>query len=663
MNRRQTKRRRTRRFTRLVCIGAIVAWASAGCGDCRSSGTPRDAGGDDAAGELDAGDARDAGEDVGDHAPDTSPSDASADAGDLDRDIGAECDYEPGEIEEIPTPDRLHTPRWAFMPWISKDISDAADTYAFVEGFQQRDIPVGVVVLDSPWEDNYNTFIPNPDRYPDFGQMVTDMRDRGVRTILWITQFTNSGSFDAERGGDVYVGPASNFEQAMRCGFFVNEGEQYFWWKGRGGSIDFFDPVAVQWWHEQQDALLDLGIAGWKLDFGDSYVTTDTVVTDAGPVPHQEYSEAYYRDFYEYGIHRLGHEEFVTMVRGWDESYEFEGRFFARPEHAPIVWAGDNRRDWFGLGDALDHMFRSAEAGYVVVGSDLGGYLDVDDESLGTRIPFDRTNFLRWLAASAMSPYMQLHGRGNLTPWSLPDDPDPDESVALYRYWAHVHTELIPFWYSLAVESYAGRAEGILRPVGGASEWAGDYRYMLGDAILVAPILDETGTRQVELPAGWWYDWWTEERLAGETTQTEGFANDLQKIPLYVREGAILPIDPIGDETGFANPLFEQSLVVLAWPSDDETTFALHPEGGDVIELAVQRDGEGARFSASSTATRSIVRLRHDGPVGSVTVNGTPLAAVATDAELASSDGYRVEAPYVWISAGPDGDGIVLAID
>src|SRR5262245_32173833 len=66
-----------------------------------------------------------------------------------------------------PAPPR-HTPRWAFEPWISKDISDGPDTYAFVQGFLDRDIPVGAVVLDSPWETHYNTFVPNPSRYPEF---------------------------------------------------------------------------------------------------------------------------------------------------------------------------------------------------------------------------------------------------------------------------------------------------------------------------------------------------------------------------------------------------------------------------------------------------------------------------------------------------------------
>jgi len=151
-------------------------------------------------------------------------------------------------------------------------------------------------------------------------------------------------------------------------------------------------------WHARKNRLLDAGIDGVKMDFGDSYVPSDIVQTKAGPVPHQEYSEAYYRDFLAYGIKKRG-KDFVTMVRAWDESYDFKGRFFAHKNDAPVTWMGDNRRDWVGLADALDHAFRSAAAGYVVVGSDIGGYLDRDDtELLGPEIPLDPVHFARWTA-------------------------------------------------------------------------------------------------------------------------------------------------------------------------------------------------------------------------------------------------------------------------
>src|SRR6266542_342222 len=114
------------------------------------------------------------------------------------------------EADRAAAPAR-HTPRWAFEPWISKDISDTDDTYAFVDGFAARDIPVGAVVLDSPWETHYNTFVPNPARYHDFDKLVADLHARDIRLVLWITQMVNNYGVDFEAGGDSYVGESPNF--------------------------------------------------------------------------------------------------------------------------------------------------------------------------------------------------------------------------------------------------------------------------------------------------------------------------------------------------------------------------------------------------------------------------------------------------------------------
>jgi len=97
----------------------------------------------------------DAGLDAGEDAT----HDAGTDAPLPDAPFVCTVDVEPEAA--LPDPAR-HTPRWAFTPWVSKDISDRADSLAFVEGFRSRDIPVGVLVLDSPWDTNYTSVEPNP---------------------------------------------------------------------------------------------------------------------------------------------------------------------------------------------------------------------------------------------------------------------------------------------------------------------------------------------------------------------------------------------------------------------------------------------------------------------------------------------------------------------
>jgi alpha-glucosidase (family GH31 glycosyl hydrolase) len=527
-----------------------------------------------------------------------------------DSDSCVRTDLDPAPATTVAAPG--HTPRWAYEPWISKDISDRADTYAYVDGFRDRGIPVGAVVLDSPWETQYNTFVPSPTRYGDFAGLVKDMHARSVRVVAWITPLVNETSYDFELGGDRYEGPSPNLEEGQRCRYFVDDSATYVWWKGQGAAVDYFNPSARAWWHRQQDGVLQAGLDGWKLDFGESYVKSDPIKTAEGDKPHQVYSERYYEDYLAYGRSVRG-PEFLTMVRAWDASYEFPGRFFAKKEHAPVSWMGDNRRDWIGLVDALDHMFISARAGYVAVGSDIGGYLDHDDKNLlGPVIPFDTLNFARWTAVGAMTPFMQLHGRGAIAPWTMPDH--ADETVALYKYWATLHHALVPFFWSLSEQAYAGPVDprgAIMRPVGDAPAWPGDYRWQLGDAFLVAPLLDASGTRGVTLPAGArWYDWWTSTIADGGTTVTADFSADRAKLPLWVREGAIVPVDIDDDYLGLGTTESKGARTILAWPGATPTTFDIHEADGKRITVELKTLATGWSVTLSNVPTTTILRVR-----------------------------------------------------
>ena len=437
-----------------------------------------------------------------------------------------------------PTP-TLATPRWAFEPWISKDISTGADTRAFVQGFIDRNIPVGVVVLDSPWETNYQTFQANPSRYPELDKLVGEMHAKNVKVVVWLTSLVNDASLDLEPGGDTYDGPSPNFAAGKKCGFFVNGAETYSWWKGTGAGLDFFSPGARTWWNRQQIELLKI-VDGYKLDFGEMYIGQVPMDTAQGKKSLDDYSQAYYHAMLAFGVAQKGEGNFLTMVRPWDESYGFAGRFFANKQDAPVAWVGDNRRDWVGLTDALNEMFISAQAGYTMLGSDVGGYLDRDDKSLMTLIPFDAVNFARWIAVGALGPFMELHGRGNFTPWGVPDH--ADEITAAYKYWASWHHQFAPMLYSEVRRSQTGKGPVVMQPVGAAKDWPGDWRYVLGGLWLVAPITDATGKRDVVLDAGFWLDWWHLDQppLASAKVSVD-FTSDLTRTPLFLPACSLQP--------------------------------------------------------------------------------------------------------------------------
>ncbi len=561
----------------------------------------------------------------------------------------------------------IHTPRWAFRPWISKDISDGPDTYAFVDGFETRDIPVGVVVLDSPWETNYNTFVPNPSRYPDFAKMVADLRAKDIRTVLWVTQMINIGSYDAEPGGDIYDGAASNYDEPFECGWFINDATVYGWWKGSGSALDFFDPKARSFWHRLQDPLFEMGVAGFKLDFGDSYIDSNPIVTEEGEKTLQQYSERYYEDFYAYGGATVGTDEFVTMVRPYDKSYQFEGRFFARPEHAPVAWVGDNRRDYVGLSDALDHIMRSAAAGYVVVGSDIGGYLDKDDADLTQpQIPLDAEVFMRWTAMGALTPFMQLHGRANLAPWTFPEGAQAVTDA--YRFWAKLHEAMLPFFYSVAESAYAGGPVKMIEPIGSEADWAGDYRYMLGGALLVVPVLDGAGTRDIELPSGAiFYPLFdpAADAIAGGTTLAAVDVSDASRIPVFAREGAIVPLHVVDDEHPlFGNGASAGALTVVAYPAMTETTFDLVDDDEQPTSIAIE-GGATTRLSMSRATTPVIFRVRLDAVTG-VALDGAPLTdTIDRPAFDNAASGYFLDAATrtVWIKVPASSSAFDVVVD
>jgi len=206
----------------------------------------------------------------------------------------------------------------------------------------------------------------------------------------------------------------------------------------------------------------------------------------------------------------------------------------------------------------------------------------------------------------------------------------------------------VPFLYSRSEEAWAKPGTSIVDPIGEAASWAGDYRYILGGAFLVAPILDATGVRSVPLPAGSrWYDWWTGAASEGGTTVQADFSADRLRIPLFAKEGTIVPlnVDDPDDLLGLGGAGAKGAHTILAWPSADQSSFTLREDDDSATTIEVQ-GGPQVQLSASAAVKPIVFRVRLDEAPTAVTLDGAALTMQASEAALLTSGaaGYVYDA-------------------
>lgn len=539
--------------------------------------------------------------------------------------IGCEIPIPPADLEPPPWP------RWVLEHWVWENEGDQESALALLDGYLARDIPVGAVIVDRPWEAEVTSFTPDPVRYPDMGQLVRDVHDRGARFFLWAVSMINEN--------------ASTFAYARERGYLLSDGKTVPWWAGRGALLDYTNPEAVDWWHGLMDSMLDLGIDGWKCDGTDPYVLLLLgAYGQAGPVSWDDYRDAYYRDFFEYTRSRLGPDRVIT-ARPVDSYIGLPVPFvFAPPDVNLAGWVGDQDGSFAGLRAAFFNMKASATRGYINFGSDIGGF----------RGPEGRELFVRWAQFGALSPIMENGGGGEHRPWMY----EPDVS-GLYRTYAVLHHELIPYLYSQGASSRErGSALMRFRP--------GPDQFMLGDHLFVSPFLHEGTTRQVTFPPGRWIDWLDESAVyEGGTTQELAFP--LERYPVFVREGGMVPLEVRDDTTGHGGAFSRDHLTVAVYVRDTGSgAFDLYEEGGNGINLLHRRVGPTLVLQASPTERPLLWRVRGAPETARVAERfGTDPVEVGSTAELRSGPRTwcRGEDGLVWVRIADPQGGTRLLLD
>ncbi|MDQ3486203.1 MAG: glycoside hydrolase family 31 protein [Acidobacteriota bacterium] len=561
-------------------------------------------------------------------------------------------------------------PRWG-LGYHQSRYSYYPDSHVrfIAQNFRERRIPADVLWLDIHYLDGFNPFTWDAERFPDPPGLIADLRRLGLRLVTILDPHPKKapgwGPYDSGLAGDHFVkNPDGRVYEAP---VWPSKAE-----KSPGPSVfpDFSKPAARDWWGGLYAPLVKAGVAGIWNDMNEPAVFDTPSGTmpltvrhdnDGQPTDHREI-----HNVYGLLMTQATHEGLLRL-RPNVRPFVLTRATFAGGQRYAAVWPGDNVSDWGHLRGSIATLMGMGLSGLAFVGSDIGGFAETPSAELYTR----------WLQTGVFYPFMRTHttlGTPDQEPWSY-----GSLHEALNRRAIELRYELLPHIYNVMREASLTGLPA-LRPLllefpGDPDTYGMEDQFMFGAELLVAPVLREGATvREVYLPKGDWFDYWTGQRHSGGARIR--LPVTLASIPIFVRAGAVLFSQPVVQHTG---EMPGQPIRIRVYPGPPREA-TLYEDDGDTLDYtrggsAVRRvrydAADAARHiveigAASGTyrpAPRSLeISMPWDGePARVVLGNGQVVPRVASDALGAQASGWTIDRGSV-IVRQPDSFGVVRIV-
>ena len=476
-------------------------------------------------------------------------------------------------------------PKWTFGYWQSKiSYSSAKETLKIARKLRKAEIPCDVIHLDTNWfkEDWLCDLEMDKERFPNPKGYFEELKKMGFKVSLWQLPYIPEGS--------------QYFEELKAVEGFVKTKEGAIYdvgicntpgFRGIVGCIDFTNPKAVQVYKKWIGQLFQLGAKVIKSDFGEQAPINGFYYDGTpGHQMHNLYPLLYNKTLAEITKKMTG------GICVWSRSA------WAGNQRYPVHWGGDSCSNWQNMIPQLEGGLSLGLSGFQFWSQDIGGFLGIPKDDL----------LIRWMQLGLFNSHSRIHGMGRREIYKFSSD-----TVRICKNYIQLRYKLIPYIYGSAIEcvekSVPMSRALVIEYQNDPTVWNIGNEFLFGNSLLVAPITDESNKRAIYLPEGIWTDWWTKERKRGK--QWINVNVDIDKLPLYIREGGIVPMAPVMNYIDEVE-IKEIDLKISLFERDGKSTFIVPVNDETVLVEYIAIDGKHEVCIGKTSVSFNIDALGED---------------------------------------------------
>ncbi|MCD8327646.1 MAG: alpha-xylosidase [Ruminococcus sp.] len=459
-------------------------------------------------------------------------------------------------------------PAFSFGLWLTTSFTTTYDEEtitSFIDGMAERDIPLQVFHFDCFWMKGFEwcNFEWDKSQFPDPPAMLKRLHEtKGLKTCVWINS---------------YVGQRSKlFDEGVKGGYFIKRTDgsvfQCDEWQPGMAIVDFTNPEACEWYASKLKALCEMGVDTFKTDFGERIPTRDVVYYD-GSDPIKMHN--YYTYLYNKTVFNV-----LKDYYGENKACLFARSATAGGQKFPVHWGGDCSATYNSMAEVIRGCLSLCISGFGFTSHDMAGF-----ESTATP-----DIYKRWAAFGMLSSHSRLHGNQTYrVPWLF-----DEESCDVLRFFTKLKGKLMPYLFA-----QANKTHEIGVPVMRAMviDFADDptcltldRQYMLGDNLLVAPILNDESIAEYYVPAGKWTDIITGKVFEGGKWYTHKCS--YFEIPALAKPNSIITYGNFERDVVYDYVKDANAVIYELEDGKTASTVIYDSEANKVLELSAERKGD-----------------------------------------------------------------------